>query len=468
MDDFDTHEDSGFEDGASPIVHHPSLFVVLECDRPDAAGARCTLAGVDEVVIGRASERTAERRSSGGAVRLFLGVPGRSMSATHARILRVRGKWLLEDCQSTNGTFLHGQRVQRAELSDGAVFELGHTIFIFRCALPMPIGTEEDGRLTHTGAATAGLQTLLPSLAARFAMLATVARSSIPILLLGETGTGKEIVARAIHELSERRGAFVAVNCGALSPMLVEGQLFGHQRGAFSGAVRDERGFVRSAHKGTLLLDEIGDLALSAQPALLRVLQERSVTPVGSAQDIDVDVRVIAATHRPLDVWQREQRFRSDLLARLSGFRLELPALSERREDIGVLIAESLRRASARCRFSPQAGLALVTNPWPRNIRQLVQSIERGLVLSAGDVITRESLGLEPNGVTQAAELRTESEVVESSVDLALKRELLRALREHRGNVARVAAAMGKKRMQIHRWMKRFGVEPSAFRMLED
>src|SRR5262249_4252107 len=161
----------------------------------------------------------------------------------------------------------------------------------------------------------------------------------LSILLLGETGTGKEVLARSLHALSQRPGPFIAVNCGAIPENLVEGQLFGHVRGAFSGALKDEPGLVRAAQGGTLLLDEIGDLPASSQAALLRVLQESEVRPVGSTQTVKVDVRIIAATHRPLESLIKGNAFRHDLYARLAGFRFELAPLRKRKVDLGLLIA---------------------------------------------------------------------------------------------------------------------------------
>src|SRR5262249_24796529 len=155
----------------------------------------------------------------------------------------------------------------------------------------------------------------------QLAALARIASMPIPVLLLGESGTGKEVLARAVHTLSGRSGAFVAVNCGGLSASLIESQLFGHVKGSFTGAGRDEPGLVRAADRGTLFLDEIGDLPLAAQAALLRVLQEREVVPVGGARPVAVDLRVVAATHRPLEKMAAKGDFRADLLARLSGYR---------------------------------------------------------------------------------------------------------------------------------------------------
>lgn len=450
----------------------PYLFVALECDRPLAGGARYALSGIDELMIGRGVERQLTRNANYGLVRGTLRVPGRWISATHARLCRSPEGWVLEDTGSTNGVFLGGKRVTRALLCDGDVFELGHTLFVFREALHTPGEFAPDFDSRRVAGTNEQPITLLPTLEQGFANLALAARSTLPITLLGETGTGKEVVARTVHQLSRRPGAFVAVNCGALAPNLVESLLFGHVKGAFSGALRDEPGFFRAAEQGTLLLDEIGDLPLAAQPALLRALQEREIVPVGASRAIKLDVRVIAATHRPIDTWSTEHRFRADLLARLAGYRMTLPPLQDRREDIGVIIAQAFAElaradpaaAQVNYQFTVDAGLALLRDAWPWNLRELVQHLRRGVVLAPSPLLTRELLGLD-NGTRIAREphaLGTPERNLDA--DLNLKRELVSALETHGGNVTNVARAMGKKRMQIHRWLRRFELQPKAFR----
>src|SRR5262249_27731601 len=197
-------------------------------------------------------------------------------------------------------------------------------------------------------------------------------RTPLSVLLFGETGTGKEVLAGAIHRTSARTGAFVAANCGALPAALVESQLFGHVRGAFTGAVRDGPGFVRAADRGTLFLDEIGDLAPPAQAALLRVLEEYEVVPVGTTRAVHVDVRVIAATHRPLDQMAERGEFRQDLYARLAGFVQRIPPLRERREDLGLLVGGVLGRNPPRrphVRLRPGGGPDFFRPPRPPNVR---------------------------------------------------------------------------------------------------
>ncbi len=442
---------------------NPYLFVVLECDRLGAGGARYALSGVDEIIVGRGAERGATRQTNGGITRLMVRIPGRSMSSTHARISLADGTWVLEDARSTNGSFVNGMRITRTVLQDADVIELGHTIFLLRGALPTPQATvplldSADSSPTHSA-----MTTLLPSLFAEYATLTGLARSELPILLLGDTGTGKEVLARAVHELSGRAGPFIAVNCGALPPNLVESQMFGHTKGSFSGAGRDEPGIVRSADHGTLLLDEVGDLPLSAQPALLRTLQEREVVPVGGVRPTRVDVRVIAATHQPLERLMQEDRFRRDLFARLDGHRFRLPSLRDRREDLGLIVADILRSSpDSTLRLTAQAGVAMTMYEWPFNIRELVQRMKRAQLLAQDAPVspTHLALSLDPS---DCASRRPPATTALSAED-ALRREVLQRLKEHGGNISDVARAMGKARTQIHRWLKRFGIDAGAFR----
>jgi transcriptional regulator with AAA-type ATPase domain len=440
----------------------PHLFLALECKRPLALSARYSLEGVDAVVIGRGPERGAEFEAAGGRRVLTVRVPDPSMSHMHVRLERGLGHWVVEDAGSKNGTLVDGVTVRRARLDDGALITLGYTLFMFRVALPI---VSDDAWIDagEREPPAPGLLTLVPDLERDLARLVQVAQSTVTVTVRGETGTGKEVVARAVHRLSRRSGDFVAVNCGALSDSLVESELFGHKKGAFSGAVDDHEGLVRSAHGGTLLLDEIGDLPPTSQSALLRVLQEQEVLPVGATRPLAVDLRVISATHRDLEALVECGRFRADLLGRVAGFRLDLPPLRERREDLGLLIGTLIERLSgARAEeitFTEAAVRALFRYDWPHNIRELEKCLAAALVLADGAPIDVVHLG-----PTVRAGPAEDGPAMDDDV---LRARLLELLTQHDGNVSAVARAMGKARMQIHRWMKRFGLEPDQFRARE-
>ena len=231
-----------------------------------------------------------------------------------------------------------------------------------------------------------------------FAMLRQIAPTRTTVLVVGESGTGKELVARALHELSPRSDkAFVAVNCGAIPETLLESELFGHAKGAFTGAISDKKGLFEAAHGGTLLLDEIAELPLAMQVKLLRVLQERRIKPVGALAEKEVDVRVVAATNRDLEVEIDKGTFRQDLYYRLNVIQVRLPPLRERRDDIALLADHFVRKFSAEhgrrlTGIDPAALSALTAYAFPGNVRELENIIERAVTLSTDSRISKESL----------------------------------------------------------------------------
>lgn len=454
----DTLTDTGdHARGPTPCVDLPHLFVVLEGSRPSAGSARYSLAAVARVVLGRGETRGAKRVHEPDGFCLLVIVPDARASLEHARLTRIDGGFFIEDLGSRNGTRINGERATGpVRLTDGDWIEIGHTLLRYRSAFSVPVGTAVDVDSSAVGQPGL-LATLDPVLQRQLASLETVAASASPLLLLGETGTGKEVLARAIHRLSGRRGSFVAVNCGALPATLLESQLFGHVRGAFSGAVGDAPGLLRAADGGTLLLDEIGDLPEPSQAALLRVLQEREVVPVGSARPIKVDLRVVAATHRPLPRLVEEGLFRNDLFARLAGFTFSIPPLRERREDIGLLI-EAFARGTA-LRIAPSAARALMRYEWPRNVRELHHVLEVGATLAGSGPLELAHLPPEFARVAETGKVTTEV-----SAASRLRERLALSLAHNGGNVSKVARDLGKARMQIQRWIKRFGLDPKSFR----
>ena len=464
---------SGHDEGRPEGLwrRQPLLFRVFACARPLGSSARHSLADLESVVLGRADSPGFERRPEGKKRLLTVHVEDPRVSSQHARLTRALGRWTVQDLESRNGTFVNGVRVGSAVLSDGDVLETGRTFFLFRDAAPM---TPDDSLDLEARADedAPGMTTLHAPLARELAALSQVAKTPLSVLIQGESGTGKELVARALHASSGRSGAFVAVNCGALPDTLVESELFGYRRGAFSEAREDRPGLVRAADRGTLFLDEVGDMPLSSQPALLRVLQEKQVVPVGATQPVTVDIRLCSASHRPLEKLVRDGVLREDLFARLAGLTVRLPPLRERREDLGLLIGVLTRRLAGEpdeLRFFPTTARALLRYDWPLNVRELEKSLEAAFALSGGEAIAPGHL---PETVRAALDEKPRSAADEgraaiqdlSAEDGERRDELTAHLMEHRGNITAVARAMGKERVQVRRWLKRFGLDPNRFR----
>ncbi|WP_025321836.1 sigma 54-interacting transcriptional regulator [Deferrisoma camini] len=310
----------------------------------------------------------------------------------------------------------------------------------------------------------AGIVTRSPAMEEVLRRAHLAAQGDAAVLIWGESGTGKELLARAIHRASPRsKGPFVAINCGAIPEPLLESELFGHIRGAFTGATEERPGLFRSAQGGTLLLDEIGDMPLSLQVKLLRVLQDREIRPVGASRTVPVDVRVIAATHRNLEEAVREGRFREDLYYRIHVVRLEIPPLSERREDIPLLAEHFLARLAERSGrrvggFAPDAMELLLQAPWPGNVRQLANVVEHAFTLTPGSLIpadlVREALREPGEAVPTLAEARRRFEL----------EYLVRVLQMTGGNVTRAARIAGRNRTEFYRLLRRYHLDPSLFK----
>ena len=297
-----------------------------------------------------------------------------------------------------------------------------------------------------------------------------VAPTGTTVLLTGESGTGKEVLARAIHHASPRaEGPFVALNCAALPETLIESELFGHERGAFTGADKLKRGRFELAAGGTLFLDEIGELAPAAQAKLLRVLQERRYERVGGTTTLEADIRLIAATNRDLERGVADARFREDLYYRLAVFRIHLPALRERGDDV-LLLADHFVRQLGGNMGKPEPGLSreardlLVAHSWPGNIRELQNAIERALILAQGELISAGQLGIAPRlsrGAAPPTATSPEGERRTTAPALAdmEKQMIVEALRRANGNKSRAAAALGLSRTQLLRRVRRFGLD---------
>jgi len=295
-----------------------------------------------------------------------------------------------------------------------------------------------------------------------------VASGDASVFIYGESGTGKEMIAKGIHRASRRvEGPFVAVNCGAIPEQLLESELFGHVKGSFTGAIRDNEGLFQAASGGTLFLDEIGDMPLPLQVKLLRVLEDRLVRPIGSARTVPVDVRIISATHRDLEKERAAGNFREDLYYRLNVVSLSIPPLSERREDIPLLAAHFLKRICERYgkpvnAFSPDAMALLVNAAWPGNVRQLYNVVEQTVALCTTQII--------PPTLVQNAIQEEETPVVplEEARRQFERDYLVRVLKLVGGNVSQAARLAKRNRTEFYKLLQRHSLEPALFKVPSD
>jgi DNA-binding NtrC family response regulator len=340
---------------------------VVVIDGPDA-GRAATLGTTEaEIVIGTAPD-------------CDLVLTDERVSARHLAVAAASGRFRVRDLDSKNGSLYEGSRITAAVVPIGATIKLGRSFVRIQ---PQPRVLDiEPSQSRRFG------ELVAESLAMRevFAVLELAAQSEVTVLLEGETGTGKELAARAIHDESARRkGPFVAVDCGALPENLLDSELFGHVRGAFTGAARSRAGAFVRAHGGTIFLDELGSVPEAVQARLLRVLEERKVKPVGADEERAIDVRVIAASRHDLETRIAEGVFRSDLYYRLSVVRVTLPPLRARREDIAMIVAELMRRRGLEPGGVHGPNLdVLYARDWPGNVRELRNLVDRAIALSPG------------------------------------------------------------------------------------
>lgn len=409
-------------------------------------------------------------------------VPDSAVSRRHASLLFDGAAWSLVDHGSSNGTWLDGQRVTRAVLRHRARIRVGDALFVF-------VAGDADAYLPFDlagfvrGAPGDDVTELVGGLHVRNVArtIARVAPTELGCVVYGETGTGKELVARALHRLSRRKGSLQAVNCAAVPAQLFESELFGYKKGAFSGADRDKAGLVHGAHEGTLFLDEIAELPLEQQAKLLRVLQSHEILPVGALRPERVDVRVVAATHQDLGERVAAGRFRGDLLARLAEHSFTMPPLRDRKEDVFMLARAFARRhASKPHGFGFDVMDALVAHDWPFNVRELEACIKRAVALAESETLTRKDLPPQVLAPRLSGEVAT-SPPPRAGVLSPLAREasegtggfhrgaptepmLRRLLADHGGNIAAVARVLDKRRMQVQRYMQKYGIAPSEYR----
>ncbi len=377
---------------------------------------------------------------------MMLGDP--HVSRLHARIDVEDADYVLRDMGSTNGTRVAGVRVREACLEEGSAIDVGATRLRFRLLdEPFEIALAEDEEFEGLVGRSVAMREL-------FALCARVAPTDAAVLLQGETGTGKELVARALHARSRRSGKpFVVFDCGAVPPTLIESELFGHEKGAFTGAVSARAGVFERAHGGTVFLDELGELALELQPKLLRVLESGELQRVGGEKPVRVDVRVVAATHRDLARMIAENRFRADLYYRLAVIRMVVPPLRERRDDIPVLAAHFARAALGDVTKAPLPAAALEAifhtlgaHDWPGNVRELRNVVERAAILADPKVLRASALDA-ANELSRSVEKSIHKQVTLRAARAEREREyltdLLRATEGDLDEASRLA--------QVHR-----------------
>jgi DNA-binding NtrC family response regulator len=375
-----------------------------------------------------------------------------TVSRRHAVVEETSAGWMLKDLGSTNGTFLDGVRVREAYLKPGAVIKLGNTELAFAPA------EERFEKLESSADRFGGLIGSSAPMREVFAILERVAPTDVTVLLQGETGTGKELAARAIHDQGRRAGKpFTVFDCGAVPPNLIESELFGHEKGAFTDAVKARQGAFELADGGTLFLDEIGELTLPLQPKLLRVLDQREVKRVGAEQTIRVDVRVVAATNRDLEAEVKAGKFREDLYYRLSAVSIVLPPLRKRKEDIDRIAAHLLVGIAKETGrkidgLAPQAADVLKQQPWPGNVRELRNVLVRAAALSTGSRIEVKDLFLAPkkSETLEGLSGKTLEEIEKAAIHATLK-----AMDNNKTEAAKV---LGIAYSTLYEKMKKYGM----------
>ena len=425
---------------------------------------RCLLVVIDGPSCGRSAPIGREPMTVGSADGCELVLEDSTVSRRHVTVQSVPGGFLVADQGSTNGTFYEGSRITQAVVGPGSVLRIGRTSAVLRPA-DSPEAIEPSARLAFgdLDGVSAGMRRL-------FAVLEQVAPTESTVLVEGETGTGKEVVAWAVHQSSPRRsGPFVVFDCGAVPRELVESELFGHVRGAFTGATADRPGAFTRADGGTIFIDELNAMPLELQPKLLRALETRSVKPVGSDALRSVDVRVIAACSSDLAAEVQAGRFRPDLFYRLSVVHVRIPPLRRRREDIAPIV----RRLMSRIGIADTGEIAgpnldrLMAHSWPGNVRELRNVIERSVALSGSRNPRFADLRLQvgPAGQRDDLPVRTETTFAEAKGELTAsfeKRYLADLMERCKGNISLASRVAALDRKHLKKLLRRHGLIASG------
>jgi DNA-binding NtrC family response regulator len=393
-----------------------------------------------------------------------------TVSSSHAEILATANGFRVKDLGSTNGTFINNVRVYDAILEDGAQLRLGRDVtFEFK------VGKEKVSQPMSDGTELHGAVGASPQMRAIFSRIDRVAKTDATVLIHGETGTGKEVVAWSIYEASKRKdGPFVVVDCGGIAPTLIESELFGHEKGSFTGAHQRRIGAFERATGGTLFLDELGELSLELQPKLLRALERREVQRLGGDKPTPIDVRIIAATNRDLRSMVARGEFREDLYYRLAVVTLELPPLRDRKEDIELLVDHFLKGMSMDRAALPEGAMErFLEHPWPGNARELKNAVERAVVLGetrflqtggSAPVATAPTGGAGGDGdaprgayvIDATKPYKDQKSEVIADFEERYARLLMK---EHQGNVSAAARVAGIDRMSLHKILARYGLD---------
>ena len=367
------------------------------------------------------------------------------LSRSHASIHYRRGNLTVADNDSRNGTRRNGVQIERAPLEDGDFLRIGDTFLVVRWAKPLADYPIDE--LSGVAASIAELRHTIH----------LVAKAKATVVLLGESGTGKGQSAKALHRMSGRPGNFVAVNCAAIPEALAESMLFGHKAGAFTGAAKDEPGWFRAAHRGTLFIDEIGDMPATLQPKLLHAIEDGHITPVGSTRPEPVDVRLVAATSVDLHEAVAQKKFRGDLYARLAEIVVGVPPLRERREDVLGMLAQFLGPDAAP--IAPDLAARLLVYPWPFNVRELKNVATELAIRGVGRAELTDDL------IAWRLDEPVEPAPAPADAAVDLNRERVEdALKRGGGVVSAVARDLGCSRRHLYRLMERHGLEASEYR----